>query len=92
MDKPKFIGSAVLELSKLLMYDTYYDKLQPFFGRERLHYMDCDSFVLSIKTQGIFIDLKYLDYFFDFSNLHVNQVLFSNKNKKVLGKYKIETP
>ena len=32
MDKPINLGFAVLELSKLLMYETYYDKFQPFFG------------------------------------------------------------
>ena len=29
---------------------------------------------------------------FDFSNLDKNHELFSNKNKKVIGKFKIETP
>ena len=29
MDKPTYLGFTVLELSKLLMYETYYDKLQP---------------------------------------------------------------
>ena len=28
MDKPIYSGFAILELSKLLMYETYYDKLQ----------------------------------------------------------------
>ena len=35
LDKPSFFGFAVLELSKLLMYETYYTKLQPFFGQEK---------------------------------------------------------
>ena len=29
MDKPIYLGFSVSELSKLLMYETYYDKLQP---------------------------------------------------------------
>ena len=47
MDKPIYLGFSVLELSKLLMYETYYDKLQPYFGQEniQLHYMFKDSFV-----------------------------------------------
>ena len=42
MDKPIYLGFSVLELSKLLMYETYYDKFQPYFGEENLHcpYMD----------------------------------------------------
>ena len=76
------------------MYDTYYDKLQPYFGQEniQLHYMDTDSFVLSVNTKDIIKDLKNLEDIFDFSNLDQNHELFSKKNKKVLGRFKVETP
>ena len=94
MDKPIYLGFSVLELNKLLMYETYYDKLQPYLGQEniKLHYMDCDKFVRSIETQNIINNLKNLEDLFDFSNLNKNHELFSNKNKKVVGKFKIETP
>ena len=36
MDKPIYLGFAVLELSKLHMYETYYDKLQPYFKQENI--------------------------------------------------------
>ena len=35
MDKPIYLGFAVLELSKLLMNETYYEKLQPSFGEKK---------------------------------------------------------
>ena len=54
--------------------------------------MDTDAFVLSVNTNDIIKDLKNLDDIFDFSNLDGNHELFSNKNKKVIVKYKIETP
>ena len=54
--------------------------------------MDTDSFVLSVNTKDIIKDLKNLGGKFDFSNLDKNHELFSNKNKKVIGKFKIETP
>ena len=54
--------------------------------------MDTDSFVLSVNTKGIIKDLKNLEDIFDFSNLDKNHELFSNKNKKIFGKFKIETP
>ena len=94
MEKPIYLGFSVLEWSKFLMYETYYDKLQPYFGQEniKLHYMDCDSFVLSIETQNMINNLKNLEDLFDFSNLNKNHELFTNKNKKVVGKFKIETP
>ena len=94
MDKPIYLGFTVLELSKLLLYETYYDKLQPSFGQEKiqLHFMDTDSFILSVNTKDIIKDLKNLEDIFDFSNLDKNHELFSNKNKKVIGFFKIETP
>ena len=94
MDIPIYLGFSVLELSKLLMYETYFDKLQPYFGQEiiQLHYMNTDSFVLSVNTKDTNKDLKNLEDIFDFSNLDENHELFSNKNKKVIGKFKIETP
>ena len=53
MDKPKYLGFSVFELSKILMFETYYDKLRPYFGQENLHlhYMDTDSFVLGVNTK-----------------------------------------
>ena len=94
MDKPIYLDFTVLELSKLLMYETYYDKLQPYTGQEiiQLHYMDTDSFVISVNTKDVIKDLKKLEKYIDFSNLDKNHELFSNKNKKVIGKFKIETP
>ena len=54
--------------------------------------METDNFVLSVNTKDIIEDLKSLEDIFDFSNLDQNHELFSNKNKKVVGKFKIETP
>ena len=84
MDEPIYLGFTVLELSKLLMYETYYDILQPYFGQEniQLHYMDTDSFVLSVNTKDIIKDLKNLEDIFDFSNLDKNHELFSKKKQK----------
>ena len=58
MDKPIYLRFAVLELIYLLMYETYYDKLQPYFGKEnsQLSFMDTDSFVLSVNTKNIIKD------------------------------------
>ena len=76
------------------MYETYYDKLQPYLGQEniQLHYIDTDAFVLSVNTKDIIRDLKNLEDIFDFSNLDENHELFSEKNKRRVGFFKIETP
>ena len=94
MDKAIYVGFSILELSKLHMYETYYDTLQPYFGQEnlQLQYIDTDGMILSMKTENIINDLKNLEDIFDFGNLDENHELFSEKNKKVIGKFKIETP
>ena len=58
----------------------------------QLHYVDTDGMILSMKTENIIKDLKKLGDIFDFSNLDENHKIFINKNKKVVGKFKIETP
>ena len=55
MHKPIYLGFAVLGLSELFLYETYYDSLQPYFGQEnnQLHYMETDSFVLRVNKKII---------------------------------------
>ena len=66
------------------MNGTYYDKLQPHFGREniQLQYIDTDSFILSVNIKYIIKGIKNLDDLFDFSKLNENHELFSDKIKK----------
>ena len=58
MDKAIYVGFAILELSKLHMYETYYDILQPYFRQEdlQLHYTDTDGMILSMNTKIIIKD------------------------------------
>ena len=74
MDQPKYLGFVVIKLIKIMMYETYYDNMQPSFGQEnlQLHYRDCDSFVLIIRNQNINNELKNLEDPFEFCNQGVN--------------------
>ena len=93
-DKPIYLGFTVLELSKLLMYEFYYNKLQPYWKQSiQLHYMDTDSFILSFDTnhQELINFLQENKDEFDFSELHKSHELYNPINKKVIGKLKIET-
>ena len=47
---------------------------------------------MSIRTTDIMNDLKKFGDFFDFINPKENHEIFSNRNEKVVGKCKIETP
>ena len=60
--KPTYVGFCVLELSKLLMYEWYYDKMQPYFGEDNLelHYLVTDSFIFLCKPiKSLSEDFKY---------------------------------
>ena len=59
--KPIYVGFSVLELSKLLLYEWYCDKMQPYFGKDnlKLHYLDTDSVIFSFKPiKSLIEDLK----------------------------------
>ena len=63
-DEPIYLGSTVLELSKLHMHDLFHNVLQQFLEDLQLHYMDTDSFVLSSAESNVadkYMDLSNLD-------------------------------
>ena len=51
MNKPVYLGQAIFDLTKKLMYEFHYDYMQPKYGSKvKLYYMDTDSFVYEIET------------------------------------------
>ena len=51
MKKPVCLALSILELSKILMYQFWYDYVKPKYGKKaKLCYMDTDSFIVYIKT------------------------------------------
>ena len=84
MNKLIYLDFSVLELSKLLMYETHYDRLQPYFQQEnlQLHNMDTDIFVKSVNTKDINKGLNNLEDLIDSSNSNENHEIFRYKNKK----------
>ena len=92
--KPIYVGFWVLELSKLSMYEWYFDKMQQYFGEENLELqsLDTDSFIFPFKRiKSLIEDLKHFKEDFDFSDLDQSHELYSETNKKVIGKMKHET-
>ncbi|KAL4122938.1 hypothetical protein QTP88_015179 [Uroleucon formosanum] len=57
-DKPIYIGFAVLDISKTLMYDYHYNVMQRHYGHKiKLMYTDTDSLVYYIQTDDFYVDL-----------------------------------
>ena len=92
--KPIYLGQAVLDLSKTLMFEFWYDYLKPMYGDKiRLCYTDTDSFIMHIETNDFYKDISAdVDKWFDTSNFNKNdnRPLEIGKNKEVLGKFKDE--
>ena len=59
MNKPVYLGLSILELSKILMYEIWYDYVKPKYGKKaKLCYMDIDSFIVCIKTDTKILQKK----------------------------------
>ena len=92
MNKPIYLGLSILEISKILMYEFWYDYMKPKYNDNvGLCYMDTDSFVMHIKTNDFYKDISDdVDNRFDISNYEVNRPLQTGKNKKIIDLMKYE--
>ena len=94
MNKPIYLGQAILDISKTLMYEFWYDYIKPRYGdKAKLCYTDTDSLVIHIKTDDFYKDIANdVERLFDTSNYDKkdNRPLPIGKNKKVVGLFKDE--
>ena len=91
-NKPIYLGLTILEISKILMYEFWYDYMKPKYNNNvKLCYMDTDSFIMDIKRNDFYKDIANdVENRFDSSNYEVNRPLPMGKNKKVIGLMKDE--
>ena len=92
VNKLVYLRLSILELSKILMYEFWYDYVKPKYGEKaKLCYMDTDSFIVYIKTDDIYKDIaEDVETRFDTSNYELDRPLPKGKNKKVIGLMKDE--
>ena len=58
MNKPVYLGQAILDLRKLVMYEFYYDYIVPKYGSgAKLCYMNTDFVVYHIKMENFYTDI-----------------------------------
>ena len=59
MNKPVYLGMSILDITKTLMYEFWYEYIKPNYKDiANLCYMDTDSFVINIFTKDIFEDIN----------------------------------
>ena len=94
MDKPIAVGQAILDISKTLMYEFWYDYLKPKYrDKVKLCYMDTDSSFIYVETDDFYEDIANdVDEWFGVAKYdeNGNRPLPIGKNKKVIGKFKDE--
>ena len=94
MSKPIYIGQSVLDISKTLMYEFYYNYLKPKYGDKiKLCYMDTDSFIFYVETNDFFEDIKDdIHDWFDTSKINnkLDRPIPIGINEGILGMFKDE--
>ena len=90
LNKPIYVGFSILELSKMIMYDCYYNYFVKKFDCSLL-FTDTDSLVYETKGHDGVYDKVFKDReLFDFSGYDKRSVYYDCVNKKVIGKMKDE--
>ena len=58
VNKPIYLGLSILEISKILMSEFWYDYMKPRYDNNvKLCYMDTNSFIMDIKTNDFYKDI-----------------------------------
>ena len=61
MDEPVYLVSSILDLSKTVMYEFWYDYIKPEYGEDtKLCYMDTDSLIAYVKIEYIYKGIAML--------------------------------
>ena len=94
MNKPVYLGMCILDLSKTIMYDFYYNYLKEKYGdKAKLLFSDTDSLMCEIQTEDFYKDISGdVKNRFDTSDYPENHPsgIPTGINKKVLGMMKDE--
>ena len=93
-NKPVYVGQAILDLSKTLMFDFHYNYIKKKYqNKAELLFTDTDSLMYHIKTKDFYKDISPdISKKFDTSDYppdHESGIL-TGVNKKVIGMFKDE--
>ena len=79
-----YLGLSVLELSKILKCEFWYDYVKPKYS-EKVELCYMDRFIVYIKRDDIYKEIaEYVETRFDTSSYESDRLLPKGKNKKVV--------
>ena len=92
MNKLIYLELSILEISKTIMYECWYDYVKSKYGNKvKLCYKDTDSLVMNIKTNDFYKDIaEDVQERFDTTNYSFDRPLPKGRHKKVIGLMKDE--
>ena len=92
MNKPVYLGQAILDLSKIVMYEFHYDYMKrKYDDRLTLCYMDTDSLIYDIAMDDFYKDIADdVTARFNTSGYNPDRPFPVGLNKKVIGLMKDE--
>ena len=70
MNKLIYLGLSILDLSKTIMYEFWYDYVKPKYGgNAKIFYVDTGNFIANVKAKDI---TKNVETRFDTSNFELD--------------------
>ena len=83
MNKPVYLGTSLLEVSKIVIHDFWYHYVIPKYG-EKACYMDPDSLIFYLKKKDTDLDIrKNVETRFETSNYQLKRPLPRRTNMNV---------
>ena len=91
-NKPAYVRKCILNLSKVLMYETHYDYIKKkYSNKSSLLFTNTDRLMYEIKTEDVYEDFSSDKEMYDFSYYLTRSKCFYDLSKLVLGKMKDKT-
>ena len=90
LNRPIYVGFAILDLLKTLMYDFHYNYIKRKYPDSTLLFTNTDSLTYQIQTDNVYEDFYGDKHLFDFSGYEKESPFYYDENKKVISKIKDE--
>ena len=86
--EPTYIGMRMLDSSKVIMHEFYYDHIKNKYGKKsKLLFTDTDTLMCEIKTDKAYENFNSDEVImFDFSSYPIKSKYYNDSNKLVIGK------
>ena len=90
LNRPIYVEFAMLDLSKMLMYDFDYKYIKRKYPESTLLFTYTDSITYKIQPNNLYKDFFADKHLFDFSEYKKESLFYNGENKKVISKIKDE--